>query len=243
MITKGVIQTINRNGNKCSVRMPLFETAAGSGPVVIDALINIPPGVYNSFFVGDVVFVSFEENSLEKPIVIGKMYRNANFEKDTPGGAAVFNTLHVRDEAIVQAAITHFNFTSTEKRELTGRNKANHSQMFTPKKMAYYILDTENDLRRLIAELREDFTCFKRWVEWKFLPENVHVDDGDIGDPDYKQKYEIDADKDKRKKTGRCEICSKKNSCLARFEHKRPASSFPERSSTEFPAYPKYLSR
>ncbi len=243
MITKGVIQSVNRKGNKCAVQLPLFETAATTGPVVIDALINIPPGVYNSYFVGDVVFVSFEENALEKPIVIGKMYRNANFEKNTPGGAGVFNSLHVRDEAIVQAATTYFNFTASEKKELAGRNLKNNPHMFTPKKMAYYILDTENDLRRLITELREDFTCFKRWVDWKFLPENIHVDDGDLADHDYKKKYETDKDKDKRKKTGLCEICSARNSCLARYEHKRPTTSFPEKASTEYPAYPKYLTR
>lgn len=243
MITKGVIVNINRNKNKCHVRMPLFETASSSGPVIIEALINHPPGVYNGYFKEDIVFVSFEENALEKPIVIGKMYRGPNFEKETPGGMGVYNSVHVRDTTIVQAATTHFKFNTKERQELAGRNAKNYSHMYTPKKLAYYLLDTENDLRRLITALREDFTCFKRWTEWKFQPENVHVDDGDIGAANYIKKYQIDKDLDNRARTGKCEICSLKSSCLNRLENKRPDNNFPEKPSTAWPAYPSYLSR
>ena len=59
MVTKAIIQSINRNTNKCAVRMPLFESASSSGPVVVEALINIPPGVYNNLAKDDVVFVAF----------------------------------------------------------------------------------------------------------------------------------------------------------------------------------------
>lgn len=243
MITKGIITSINRNKNKCAVRMPLFESASSTGPVIINALISNPPGVYNGYFKDDIVFVSFEENSLEKPIVIGKLYRGPSFEKDTPGGMGVYNSINVRDTTIVQAATTHFIFTDKEKKELAGRNAKNYPHMYTPKKMAYYILDTENDLRRLITELREDFTCFKRWTEWKFKPWNIHVDDGDLGDLDYTKKYEKEADLDCRKLTKKCEICKSKDTCLARLNYKRPNNDFPAKPSTAWPSYPSYLSR
>ena len=74
MITKGLIRSINRAGNRCVVRLPLFETASSTTPVEIEALISITPGMYNNLFVNDVVFVAFEENALEKPIVVGKLY-------------------------------------------------------------------------------------------------------------------------------------------------------------------------
>ena len=73
MITKGIIRSINKAGNRCIVRMPLFETASSSAPVEAEALISITPGFYNNLFVGDIVFLSFEENALEKPIIIGKL--------------------------------------------------------------------------------------------------------------------------------------------------------------------------
>ena len=243
MITKGIIMSINRNKNKCSVRMPLFESASSVGPVIIEALISHPPGVYNNLFKDDIVFVSFEENALEKPIVIGKMYRGPAFEKETPGGMGVYNSMHVRDTTIVQAATTHYKYTAEEKRELSGRNAKNYQHVYTPKKLAYYLLDTENDLRRLITALREEFICFKRWTEWKFKPENIHVDDGDIGAADYIKKYQRNADLDNRKRTGKCEICSERKNCLARLDNKRPGDDFPTKPSTAYPAYPSYLTR
>ena len=243
MITKAIIKSIDRNKNKCSVRMPLFETASSPGHFVVDALISIPPGVYNNLFVDDIVFVSFEENALEKPIVIGKLYRGPKYESDTKGGAGIFNSVLVRDTTTVQAATTFFKFNEQDTKTLTSKNKNNYKQLYTAKQMAYYILDTENDIRSLLSELREDFTCFTRWVSWKVSPENVHVDDGDLGDKDYKQKYEIDKDKDAKKHTNRCEICEGKNSCLARYKNIRPTSHFPEKPSNEFPPYPSYLTR
>jgi hypothetical protein len=243
LITKAIVVSINRNRNKCFVRMPLFETASSTNPVIVEALISHPPGVYNNIFKNDVVFVSFEENALEKPIVIGKLYRGPNFEKETPGGMGVFNSMHVRDTTIVQAATTFFKFTAAEKRELAHRNAKNYPHMYTPKKLAYYLLDTENDLRRLLTELKEDFVCFKRWVGWKFLPENIHVDDGDLGDKDYILKYEKDKDKDDRKGSGRCEVCAGRFRCLNRLENTRPNNEFPEKPSTAWPPYPNYLSR
>ena len=243
MVTKAIIQSINRNTNKCAVRMPLFESASSSGPVVVEALINIPPGVYNNLAKDDVVFVAFEENALEKPIVLGKLYRGPNFEKETAGGAGVFNSIHVRNTSIVQAATTHFKFSSDETHDLTGKNAKNYKQLFTPKTMAYYILDTENDLRRLIAELWENFVCFERMINWKLKPENVCIDDGDIGDPEYMTKYILDADLDCRKKNKKCEICGSRNNCPARFSNKRPTNKFPEKASTAYPPYPSYLHR
>lgn len=243
MITKGIITAINRNTSKCSVRLPLFESASSSDRIIIDALINIPPGTYNGYFKGDVVFVSFEENSLDKPVVIGKLYRGASFEKDTPGGMGIYESLVVRNNMSTPAASTHFKFSAAELKELSSKNAKNYRQLDTPKKIAHYILDTENDLRKLIAELREDFTCFTKWVDWKLLPENIKVDDGDLDASDYSLKYRLDIDKDCRESSGKCEVCSSKSVCPARFSNKRPAINFPSKASADYPNYPSYLSR
>ena len=67
MVTKGIIRSINRAGNRCIVRMPLFETASSTVPIEVEALVSITPGMFNNLFVNDVVFIAFEENALEKP--------------------------------------------------------------------------------------------------------------------------------------------------------------------------------
>ena len=54
MITKGIIKSIDFNGNSCIVRMPYFETA-GSSEVVCEALVSNTPGVYNGYKENDVV--------------------------------------------------------------------------------------------------------------------------------------------------------------------------------------------
>lgn len=85
MIVKGIIKTINFSENSCTVRLPLFETAAADGEVILDAIISIQPGLYNGYTEGDVVFVDFENNKLSQPIVVGKLFLGA--EKETAAGA------------------------------------------------------------------------------------------------------------------------------------------------------------
>lgn len=175
MVTKAIVQSINRTSNKCVVRMPLFETASETSRVEAEALTSITPGLFNNLFVGDVVFVAFEENAIEKPIIIGKLYRGAVHENNTPGGAGILDTLRVNSAATIPAA-TLYNFSA--------KIKAEYLNLNTPKKVADYIKWLEKLTKKLIGQLDEHFQCFKNWTQWQLRPENVEVDDGDI-DTDY----------------------------------------------------------
>ena len=172
MVTKGLIRSINRAGNRCIVRLPLFETASSTAPVELEALVNITPGMFNNLFVNDVVFVAFEENALEKPIIIGKLYTGAQNENNTPGGAGILDTLTVRTSGRIPAATTTFVF--------QGDTKNEYENLKTPKKMADYIKWLEKLFKKLISQLEVNFTCFKNWTQWQLQPENVEIDDGDI---------------------------------------------------------------
>jgi hypothetical protein len=172
MVTKGLIMSINRSGNRCNVRLPLFETASSSTPVIVEALVSITPGLFNNLFVNDVVFVAFEENALEKPIIIGKLYRGTNKELGTPGGAAIVDTLNVRTSGSIPAATTSFVF--------QGDTKGEYKDLKTPKKMADYIKWLEKYAKKLFIQIESNFRCFKNWAQWQLRPENVEVDDGDI---------------------------------------------------------------
>ena len=80
MIIKGILKTIDYNNNSCTVRLPLFEASNSSGEVVLPAIFMNQPGMFNGYNEGDVVFVDFENNKLDSPIIIGKLYLGSEKE-------------------------------------------------------------------------------------------------------------------------------------------------------------------
>jgi hypothetical protein len=194
VVTKGIITSINRAGNRCIVRLPLFETASSTAPVEIEALVSITPGLFNNLFVKDVVFVAFEENALEKPIIIGKLYTGATRESNTAGGAGVFDTLNVRSSANLPAASTNFIF--------KGDNRGEYNNLKTPKKMADYIKWLEKLFKNMFSQVDADFRCFKNWAQYQLRPENNEIDDGDID-----TGYHIADTSKYQSENGECKIC------------------------------------
>jgi hypothetical protein len=151
--------------------MPLFETASNPNPVEAEALVNIAPGMFNSLAVGDIVFVAFEENALEKPIIIGKLFRGAEIEGNIRGGGGVLDTLKVRSAAAIPASTLYVFPTAAQN---------TYKDFNTPKKTADYIKWLENFTKQLIFQLEDHFKCFKNWTQWQLRPENVEIDDGDL---------------------------------------------------------------
>lgn len=162
MLTKGIITSINSTGTRCTVRMPLFESASNPSPVEAEAIINIPPGIFNGFVVNDVVLVGFEENELHRPIVLGKLFKG-NTEGAIRGGGGIFDTVKVNSSATLPSS-TLFAFPTA--------NRGAYSHFTSPKDVADYIkwleLITKNNIKILQNRLR---------------PENVVIDDGDIDYP------------------------------------------------------------
>ena len=193
MVTKAIITSINSAGNRCVVRMPLFETASSSTPILAEALINITPGVFNNLFVGDVVFVAFEENALEKPIIIGKLFTNTQKENATKGGAGIFDSIKVKNIATLPAATT-ISFPDTQRNE--------YKNLDTLKKIADYSKWLEKLFKKLIKQLQGNFNCFKSWTQWQLRPENVEIDDGDID-----TGYHVATQQAYQTENGFCQAC------------------------------------
>lgn len=171
MVTKAVIKSINSAGNRCIVQIPLFETASSTSPVEAEALVCITPGMFNNLAVNDIVYIAFEENAIEKPVIIGKLFKTASSESTTNGGACILDTLKVRSTATIPSS-TLFEFTKDTKNE--------YKDLQTPKKIADYIKWLEKFTKKLISQADNNFRCFKNWAQWQLQPENVEVDDGDI---------------------------------------------------------------
>jgi hypothetical protein len=171
LITKAIVQSINAAGDRCQVRIPLFETAGNSVPVEAEALVNNAPGVFNGLEVGDRVFIAFEENAIEKPIILGKLFRGAEIESNIRGGGGVFSSLKVNSDATIPAT-TVFSFPPSKQTE--------YKDFKTPKKMADYIKWLENLTKNMASQQEDNFRCFKNWTQWQLRAENVEIDDGDL---------------------------------------------------------------
>jgi len=98
MVTEAIIISIDQKNNTCQVRIPLFEPAGGF-PDISTAHFVSQPGLYNGFQVGDYVWVAFERNRADIPVVIGKMYRGVEKEKAAPGGALKGVDLEITNSA------------------------------------------------------------------------------------------------------------------------------------------------
>lgn len=78
MITLSEILDIKIGSNLCKVRIPIFEPAGNKVKVELWATMILPPGIHGGYEKGDVVFVSFTDNSLSRPVVLGQLYRGTS---------------------------------------------------------------------------------------------------------------------------------------------------------------------
>jgi hypothetical protein len=174
--------------------MPLFETAADPTPVEAEALINITPGLFNNLAVGDIVFIAFEENAIEKPIILGKLFRGTTIEDNIRGGSAVLDTLKVHSNMTIPASTLY---------EFPKAVQDSYKDLNTPKKTADYIKWLERFTKNLVVQLEDSFKCFKNWTQWQLQPENVEIDDGDLDENAPSTPFLYQAENDK------CSICGK----------------------------------
>ena len=134
MLTKAIIQSIDYTKNMCRVRIPLFENAARNVQMIeADAQINIVPGIYNSYKTGDIVFIGFEENKMELPVILGKLYVSASAEASSYRGNVSGNSLAITDTAQLPYS-TLFNY------DKISQNNTIYNDLNTPKKLADGIL-------------------------------------------------------------------------------------------------------
>lgn len=137
MLTKAIVQSIDYTKNMCRVRIPLFEHASRNVNMIeADAQINIVPGIYNSYKTGDVVFIGFEENKMELPVILGKLFVSAASEAGSYRGNVSGNSLAITDTAQLPYS-TLFDFSKI------AQNNTLYTDLNTPKKLADGIINLQ----------------------------------------------------------------------------------------------------
>lgn len=137
MLTKAIIQSIDYTKNMCRIRIPLFENASRNVNIIeADAQLNIVPGIYNSYKTGDVVFIGFEENRMELPVILGKLFVSASAEASAYRGSVSGNSLAITDTAQLPYS-TVFNY------DKITQNDTLYKDLNTPKKLADGIINLQ----------------------------------------------------------------------------------------------------
>ena len=110
MIFKAIIKEVPEyNSNKFIIRIPTLEDNTNK-EMLFEALLCNQPGEYDGYKVGDVVFASFEDNKLDTPVILGKLYTSV--VDDTRGYHKLSNL--IVEDSIVLPSNTKIGGYSTE---------------------------------------------------------------------------------------------------------------------------------
>ena len=165
MLTKAIIQNIDYTKNMCRVRIPLFENASRNVNMIeADAQINIVPGIYNSYKTGDVVFIGFEENKMELPVILGKLFVSAATEANSYRGNVSGNSLAITDNAQLPYS-TVFNYSN-----ITQNDKL-YKELDTPKKLADSIINlqrTQVQKYQTVIKVSIDDTIYELYLKTSY---------------------------------------------------------------------------
>ena len=155
MITLGEIKSINSDTNMCLVKLPTLEGVGNKNKIELHATMMLPPGIDAGYEVGDVVFVSFVDNTLGRPTVLGQLYRG-------PGKGTKIDQIGSATDSSLGCAktMTCDNFTSKNSAECnnlvtTGYTKLPQGTVFTGAEDSYTAADLMARLQSLEADLRQ----------------------------------------------------------------------------------------
>lgn len=135
MITKAIIKRLNtENDNHFIVYIPFLRKANDKEEnATLSATLCYIPGITNTFSVGDIVYVSFEENKASNPVIIGKLF-----------------TGNDSDDSITTTMITR-SLKTTQNTDLSINTKIGESNLsIINKKLNDILLDNGIDAKKVI---------------------------------------------------------------------------------------------
>ena len=84
--TQAVIKAIDTDTNTCTIQVPLFNTVRSVAAGIPNTAFALPPGFINPYKAGDEVFVSFINNEVNQPVVMGRLYSKQSAAAAQAGG-------------------------------------------------------------------------------------------------------------------------------------------------------------
>ena len=124
MITKGIVEELK--GYQAKVRLPIYDGLANTKNATSNenlsyATVCITTNLNNSLNVGDIVYVSFEDNDKGKPVIFGQLYKEEmNTLADIKLNSANINQLTVNKNASLPQNTSIGSISSKEIAALSG---------------------------------------------------------------------------------------------------------------------------
>lgn len=112
MILIAQIKSIDLNKGTCKVHIPQFDLPNSTAPAILEAYICTLPGIYNGYNVDDSVWVAFEKNLLDNPVILGHLGAPAICDS-AAGGAIVGKNLTISEKVLLPKDV-EFNTAETD---------------------------------------------------------------------------------------------------------------------------------
>lgn len=93
---------IHRQSNLFEIELPILYSSddnPNDERLHMRATAAVPPGQYDMYQIGDIVYVGFMHNQISNPIIIGKVYKGVGEDVHTAASENFVNTLRVEDLA------------------------------------------------------------------------------------------------------------------------------------------------
>ncbi len=162
MITTGIIKQINidsdddHSNNLYNVEISILKTPiSNSEDATLECTCCLPGGVYNSYKVGDVVYVGFVNNLLNYPVILGRIYKGLD-EVD----ARSFNKLEdlsVSNSAVLpeNTSIGDISFADLKKSFLNYQNIINQIDIYELlKNISGFDINRQQTLKNINGDIK-----------------------------------------------------------------------------------------
>ncbi len=112
MILTAQIKAIDLAKGTCKVHIPQFDLPNSTSPAILEAYICTLPGIYNGYNIDDSVWVVFEKNLIDSPVVLGHL-GVPNICENAAGGAIKGKSLTISERVMLPKDV-EFNTAETD---------------------------------------------------------------------------------------------------------------------------------